>query len=40
MSIPKPAPGPVFLIRFKSTRSLDRLIAGLQAHRRDVWGEP
>ena len=28
------------VIRFKSPRTLDQLIAALQEHRRDVWGEP
>lgn len=31
--------GMVQLIRFKSPRTLDTLIAALQSHRRDVWGE-
>lgn len=31
------APGPIFVIRFKSPRTLDKLIAALQDHRKDVW---
>lgn len=33
-------PGNVVVVRFKSPRTLDKLIAALQDHRRDVWGEP
>lgn len=29
-----------FVLRFKGPDTLDRLIAALQDHRRDVWGEP
>jgi hypothetical protein len=31
-------PGPVFFVRFKSPRTLDKIIAALQEHRKDVWG--
>jgi hypothetical protein len=33
--------GPVTMLwRFKGPGTLDRLIAALQKHRADVWGEP
>lgn len=31
-------PGPIFVIRFKSPRTLDKLIAALQEHRENVFG--
>jgi len=35
-----PAPGGKAIIRFKSPRTLDRLIEALIIHRTDVWGDP
>jgi hypothetical protein len=34
-----PVGGGTLIYRFKSPRTLGRLIAALQEHRRDVWGE-
>ena len=33
-----PFAGTVVIIRFKSPKTLDKLITALQDHRRDVWG--
>lgn len=35
-----PIGGGRIYVRFKGPDTLDRFIAALQAHRRDVWGEP
>lgn len=33
-------PGPVMVIRLKSARVTDEIIAALQEHRECVWGKP
>jgi hypothetical protein len=38
-SVPSLTPIPV-VVRFKSSATLDRVIAALQEHRRGVWGDP
>ncbi len=34
------APGPIWVMRFKSPRTLDLIIKALIEHRIDVWGQP
>ena len=33
------SPGPIFAVRFKGPRGLDRMIDALISHREEVWGK-
>jgi hypothetical protein len=35
-----PVAGTTIVFRFKGPGTLDKLIAALQGHRKDVWGKP